>query len=308
MEATRDVFDAEAAEPVLVKGKSEPLRVWGVLREREAPLAQTPIIGREADLRALREALDAAVGGEGRRIVTVVAEPGSGKTRLLEEFRLRSMADGITWHEAAFAPYGQQSPFRPLADLVASAAGLGSISTSGFAALGLAIDAAASDLDDASWLRRGWPRSSARIVDRWDAGHARRHRGRGRAAPAFGRRGYVPAFALEDVHWAKPSVRAVVRMVADALEGVPALLVCTARPELSRTTTPRRGSCEVGAPHARRTRRDCHRLVERDALASTSWTRSPSARRATRCSRWSSHGGSRPAAPTSVRCPPPCAG
>src|SRR6266700_5667585 len=53
-----------------------------------------PLVGREAELAAIDGALTAAQGGQGR-VLLVTGEPGSGRTRLLEELARRAAASGF---------------------------------------------------------------------------------------------------------------------------------------------------------------------------------------------------------------------
>lgn len=82
---SRTLFETEALEPFLVKGKSEPVHAMtlgaatGSQEVRES--ARLPIVGRDSELASLREAV--AKGGH----VEIVGGVGLGKTRLLEELR-----------------------------------------------------------------------------------------------------------------------------------------------------------------------------------------------------------------------------
>jgi len=57
--------------------------------DRVAPLDESDLIGRDAELRTLETALERAAAGRGR-LVAVTGEPGVGKTRLVEELVQRS--------------------------------------------------------------------------------------------------------------------------------------------------------------------------------------------------------------------------
>src|SRR4030095_1353414 len=82
------LFQTTELEPFMVKGKSKAVRAWSVgpavrSRTRDASLQRLPLIGREAELRTVNEALDSARRGSGR-MIEIVGESGVGKTRLLQ--------------------------------------------------------------------------------------------------------------------------------------------------------------------------------------------------------------------------------
>ncbi|MCH8883446.1 MAG: zinc ribbon domain-containing protein, partial [SAR324 cluster bacterium] len=89
-----DFFETEALESAELKGKAAPVtphRVVGetLARTRFEAAQQrgfTPYIGRERELSQLRRCLENAINGEGQ-YVTVVGEPGIGKSRLIYELR-----------------------------------------------------------------------------------------------------------------------------------------------------------------------------------------------------------------------------
>lgn len=91
----RGVFDLEALEPITVKGKPDPLQVYLVTaarkrsfrtRKRGVEGIETRMVGRERELQALQQACIAAVEDRERGAITIVADPGMGKSRLIYEF------------------------------------------------------------------------------------------------------------------------------------------------------------------------------------------------------------------------------
>lgn len=91
----RGIFEVRTLEPIYVKGRSEPVQVYVV--EREKPHAfgvvtrgvdgiKTRMIGREAELRKLQDVLNWAIEESETQIITILGEPGVGKSRLLREF------------------------------------------------------------------------------------------------------------------------------------------------------------------------------------------------------------------------------
>jgi class 3 adenylate cyclase/tetratricopeptide (TPR) repeat protein len=91
----RGLFDVQAQPPLLVKGKEEPLRTYIVqrLRPRGEQLprrgiagVQTGLVGRDDELEILQSAFRQVIDTQQVQLVTVVGEPGIGKSRLLAEF------------------------------------------------------------------------------------------------------------------------------------------------------------------------------------------------------------------------------
>ena len=91
----RGLFEMRTLEPLRLKGKTEP--VQGYLVEREKPHTfrvdtrgvegiQTRMVGREAELVRMQRAFEWAVDESETQIVSIVGEPGVGKSRLLREF------------------------------------------------------------------------------------------------------------------------------------------------------------------------------------------------------------------------------
>jgi DNA-binding NtrC family response regulator/tetratricopeptide (TPR) repeat protein len=89
---------------------------------RDVEHGLTAFVGREAELGLLRERFDQAKAGRGQ-LVSIVGEPGIGKSRLLREFRHR-VREGATWMEGRALSVGQTIPFRPLIDLVRRGCGI----------------------------------------------------------------------------------------------------------------------------------------------------------------------------------------
>ena len=94
----RGVFDVAAQPPLLVKGHDEPLRTYLVSGARPRAFrvptrgidgVETPLVGRDAELGALVEAFESTLTTRGLQAVTVLAEAGLGKSRLIHELQHR---------------------------------------------------------------------------------------------------------------------------------------------------------------------------------------------------------------------------
>jgi class 3 adenylate cyclase len=123
------LFDLQALGPISVKGKSEPARVYQVEGVKARPSRRTahavagiavPMVGREGELKQLQDAFRLAQEGE-RQVVTVIGEPGVGKSRLLDEFEswLDLLPERLGCFKGRAAAELQVTPFALLRDLFA---------------------------------------------------------------------------------------------------------------------------------------------------------------------------------------------
>ncbi len=112
-EATSAVFDYEEIEPAVLKGKAVPVRVFHARASRArlgTDVTRThdgPFIGREIDLALLKGIFDKAVAGDSVQLVTVVGEPGLGKSRLVAElFRyVDALPRLVSWRQGRCLPW-----------------------------------------------------------------------------------------------------------------------------------------------------------------------------------------------------------
>ncbi len=117
-----DVRDLGAFE---IKGVSRPLHVYelegvGTFRSRlDASRRRgfSRFVGRESEMKTLEAALEEVAEGKGQA-VGIVAEAGSGKSRLCYEFAERCRARGIEVIEAHCVPHGHLIPFLPIVELL----------------------------------------------------------------------------------------------------------------------------------------------------------------------------------------------
>ncbi len=113
LEGSRTLFETRELEPFLVKGKKLPIQAFAVgdpTGSRSAAEVATPLVGREADLEIMEKAWNSAALSQGR-VVELVAEPGMGKTRLLQEFLLRCGDSRIVRGECRL--YQAATPYFP---------------------------------------------------------------------------------------------------------------------------------------------------------------------------------------------------
>ncbi|MGH9576654.1 MAG: ATP-binding protein, partial [Terriglobales bacterium] len=73
-------------------------------------------VGRAADLRTLEDAIEQTAAGNGQ-VVGVMAEAGTGKSRLCFEFLERCRARGMHVYEGRAVAHGKNIPFLPILEL-----------------------------------------------------------------------------------------------------------------------------------------------------------------------------------------------
>jgi DNA-binding SARP family transcriptional activator len=217
-------FVLERADTISVKGKDEPLRpsVLARAKERTDVEPAVPVVGRDAELRQLRAAIDDVVAGRGRAVL-VVGEAGMGKTRLLAE--LRTMAvDRAIWLPGSCHSYGGL-PGSPFAEMLLQWLGseLGepeiAVRTKARAGLG---ELFGDELDDvlfplASLLR-------LRVETQGDPSGDDAVRAYARWLETLAARQPV-VVALEDAHWADPQTRKLAEATLELTDRAPIALV-----------------------------------------------------------------------------------
>src|SRR5262249_17687586 len=80
--------------------------------------------GREAEMASLEAALARTLEGDGQ-IVGVVADAGTGKSRLCHEFVQRCRARGVGVYEAHGAAHGKVVPLLPILEIMRAYFGIG---------------------------------------------------------------------------------------------------------------------------------------------------------------------------------------
>ena len=126
----RGLFDVSAAEPLAVKGIAEPVVSYLVAKAKPRSFriatrgiegVATRMIGREAEFEALQAAFKCLFAERQLLAVSVVAEAGIGKSRLLDEFQAWTEVrpETVYLFRGRATPQTQGQPFGLLRDIVA---------------------------------------------------------------------------------------------------------------------------------------------------------------------------------------------
>ncbi|HEX6130019.1 MAG TPA: adenylate/guanylate cyclase domain-containing protein, partial [Candidatus Limnocylindria bacterium] len=131
--AASNAIKFEPAGEHLFKGKASPMAAWrpiAVVARRggsgRASTLEPPFVGREDELRQLKD-LFTATGRESKpRLVTVIGQAGIGKSRLAWEFEkyLDGVVDPAYWHEGRSPAYGEGVSYWALAEMVRRRSGI----------------------------------------------------------------------------------------------------------------------------------------------------------------------------------------
>jgi class 3 adenylate cyclase/tetratricopeptide (TPR) repeat protein len=118
----RDAVVAEGPTPLELKGKSGPVPAWRLLEvlpetEGVSRRLDAPLVGRTRELEQLRAELDHAIADRSCRVVTILGEPGVGKSRLAGELAAIH-GDDVLVLEGRCLPYGKGITYWPLVEIV----------------------------------------------------------------------------------------------------------------------------------------------------------------------------------------------
>ncbi len=131
----RGLFDAEAQPPLDVKGLDAPLPTWIVRRELSAGEVTalrgleglvTPLVGREAERASLRGAFESALSSSHLQQLTLLADAGLGKSRLLAavDADFAAHAAHPCLHRARALRHGLHQPYGVLRHWLSAQGGL----------------------------------------------------------------------------------------------------------------------------------------------------------------------------------------
>jgi class 3 adenylate cyclase len=237
--ATRHAIDYEPLDPVTAKGKAEPVQLWRARGARSRfgidlePAGTTPLLGREAELGLLRQAYTRTLRESACHLVTLIGEPGIGKSRLVAELRhwIDARPEIVFWRQGRCLPYGEGISVWALGEIVKAHAGVleSDDPESAREKLAASVESLVENAAERAWIAG----ELARLVGAGERG--------GERDESFAAwRAFLEAIAaqrplvvvVEDLHWADPTLLAFLEHLVEWSAGVPLLVLCTARPEL----------------------------------------------------------------------------
>ncbi|MFI5261239.1 MAG: adenylate/guanylate cyclase domain-containing protein [Candidatus Limnocylindrales bacterium] len=123
----------EAAGEQALKGKTAPVPAWRALRvvaqvggRNRSETLEAPFVGREDELRLLKDLFHATTREHRARLVSVIGPAGIGKSRLAWEFLkyVDGLSDLVWWHDGRSPAYGDGISFWALGEMVRVRCGL----------------------------------------------------------------------------------------------------------------------------------------------------------------------------------------
>ena len=203
----RDAADVEPVEPLELKGKSDPVPAYRLLRVRDAPERRHGelFVGRERELAILQEAWERVRAEQRCELVTVIGDAGVGKSRLAVE-ALASIDATVV--RGRCLPYGEGITYWPVVEVLkqldvpppdeAAAVAIRSL---------LGETEAATSAEEIAWAFRKTLEQAA------------------------AERPLVVVF--DDIQWGEETFLDLVEHVALLSSGASILVYCMARPELA---------------------------------------------------------------------------
>ena len=225
-----------------LRGKDDTLRLWRALGltavrggARRADVLEAPFVGRDRELRLVKD-LFHGTAEEGRaRLVTIMGLPGIGKSRLAWELEkyLDGVVENVWWHRGRCLPYGEGVSYWALAEMVRMRAGIAETDgpTPAREKLRTTIETYFPDESERDWVES----ALAHLLGLGEAGGRDRQDLFSAWRLLFERLAEQGPCVLlfEDLQWADTGLLDFVEYLLEWARGFPLYLVTLARPELS---------------------------------------------------------------------------
>jgi tetratricopeptide (TPR) repeat protein len=236
---TRTAIEYRDLAPLAVKGKTEPLRVWEAVARAvdrgEAAAAGAPLVGRQRETALLHQFYERTCADSAPHLVTIVGQPGVGKSRVLREFltSLRATSPNLLVLRGRSVAFGGQIGYPALLDILKAQAGLLDTDPPEAVRRKLAhwleaVQPGQDHLLESLLFTFGPPDGNGGNPEQ-----ARRALFDGWRTLLAGLAMTQPVVAVfEDVHWADDGVLDLIQSMLRAPDATPLLMVCLGRQEL----------------------------------------------------------------------------
>jgi class 3 adenylate cyclase/tetratricopeptide (TPR) repeat protein len=121
---SKGYFNFESMDPTQLKGKAGPVPVYKMISALDQQVITKPLrgvqaelIGRDPEMDMLMEAINNLKHGQGS-IVSILGHAGTGKSRLVREFKSRINRKRVQWREGHAYAYTQNMAYYPLTNLL----------------------------------------------------------------------------------------------------------------------------------------------------------------------------------------------
>ena len=233
------LFVAEERGSHALKGVPEPVTLFRLIRasgggRRAGQRHLTPLVGRDEEIAMLMRRWERARQGDGQ-LVLIVGEPGLGKSRLIEEFRVRLRDAPHTWVEWTCSQLLQNTPLHPITEWGRQRFGGADVPVERrLADLESTLTQVKLDSADSAALLAPLldiPLPPERSLELMPEELRRRQLAAVTNLVIASARTQPIVLAVEDVHWADPSTLDLLRGIAERGTLAPLFVLITARPE-----------------------------------------------------------------------------
>ncbi|MEP7335388.1 MAG: AAA family ATPase, partial [Actinomycetota bacterium] len=235
---TRNAIEYAPTEPVVAKGKGQPVEAWIAVRTLtaagERPISGSFIVGRDPELAILAAVWQRASVERLPHLVSVFGPAGVGKSTLTAEFEKAVADSGVRVVHGRSLPYRESGVY-------------GALATQVMKLCGVFESDAASVVSEKLRVRTAELLADADTDAGAVAGHLGAIVGVDTGAEAAGREAlfysaleFLEAAAreqptilvFEDIHWADANMLDLIHTLAMRVRGLPLLFLTLARPEL----------------------------------------------------------------------------